>query len=1183
MNQRNCLTSMKKKRTQMKKFTNHAFLKGSAVATAFTLCCLNMSGQNQRVSVAVKDKPLSALFTQLESQAKVSIDYAVNQVNTSQKITISAQNQRIEDVLKKLLPSLGYSFEFMGDHVLIKPKATKDALKSTKQIDGVVMGPDKEPLMGATIRVPETGTIAITDMDGKYTIFAPEGANLVFSYIGFMPQELSIKGRKNFNVFLAEDQKALDEVVVTGFQTISRERASGSAVIVNKDKLDKVKAPSITANLEGLVPGFSNYGEKMSIRGTSSFAINSRPLIVVDGMPIENITSGKGYENSIISGLDLVNPDDVESITVLKDAAATSLYGVRASNGVIVVTTKKGKSQKPSVNFSASFYITENTDLKYRDLASTSDIIDYEIEYLTNNPTYKSDPMSYFNDRNSFQRLGYMTQIDQLYYQMAQGKLSQSQVDETVNSLRSNDYRNEYRKYFKRTEFMQDYNLSVSQASDFSNTYFSARYQGNNTKDVGTEKDRFSINLRNTFNFTKWLKLSTGLNLNQDQAKTNADGYRNELMMMPYDQIIGNDGGRTNLVLMNANHVDWVNSNPLFQNMFYNPLTDNESGSFSKDKATYIRANADVQFNIIAGLTFDVKFQYENIGSDNDTYNSLKSYEMRELINKFTVYNEKTDEAKYYIPQGGRLTSVHSRLQNLNGRFQLNYQKQFNKKHDISALLGGELRENKIRTTYDQRFGYDDQLLSFQMVDFKTLSSVGVSGILNASPQKLSENMSIADVTHRYLSAYANVGYTFDARYSFNGSIRIDQADLFGTDPKYRYRPLWSVGASWNMNNEEFMKQYSWINMLKLRATYGITGNVDQTSTPYLIGYYMNSNLTGQNVTSIIDPPNKLLRWEKTGTFNVGVDFSFFNRLNGSLEYYDKRSSDLLTKKRFDPSTGFDQGKTNNGKMTNKGLEFNVGYDWIKSGDWKFNTYFSLAYNKNKVTEVDFKPSTATDMLYYPGSYYLQGNAYNTIYSYQYKGINENGDPVVLNKDGEEVAALPVREIGALIATGQLDPKVSGALNLSVQYKGLELFTRFVYYTGHSLRNDVTPLYTGILGGDIHKDIANRWTETNKGDIPAMGKYGQDPDRPLHWKYADSHIRTASFIKARNIGVSYTFPQSLIHNLKMSSMVLRFQVDNPFYIAFNKEGIDPEAFNANSGVRNNPVAKVYTIGLNVNF
>lgn len=1169
------------------KLVSNATIKRSALAAFFALMTLSAQGQDQRVSVEMKNKPLSALFSTLEKQAKVSIDFAVNQVNVKQNITVDMQNQPIGEVLKKVLPALGYTYEFKGDHVIVKPRSSAGKMK---QITGVVMDTNNEPLMGANIAVPETGTIAITDIDGKYTIFAPDEATLVYSYIGFAPQEVKIKGRKNFNIFLAEDQKALDEVVVTGFQTISRERASGSAVIVNKDKLDKIKAPSITANLEGLIPGFNNYGGRMNIRGTASFAINSRPLIVVDGMPIENITSESGFENGVVSGLDLINPDDVESITVLKDAAATSLYGVRASNGVIVVTTKKGSSSRPSVNFSANFYISEKTDYKYNDYASTSDIIDYEIDYLINDPTYKQDPMAYFNDVNSFQRLGYMTKVDQLYYQMAQGKMTQGEVDAKVNALRGNDYRKEYLKHFRRIGFVQDYNVSISQSSDFSNTYFSARYQGDKDNNQGFESDKFSMNLRNIFNFTKWFKLTTGLNFNQDQARDNADPFRRRgnkftghTSMMPYEQITGSNGERSNMVLMNANHVDWINANPLFQNMFYNPLTDNESGSYTKDKGTYIRANADAQFNVIEGLTFDVKFQYESIISTNDTYNSKDSYEMRELVNKYTVYDETYDNATYYIPQGGRLTSALNRLQNMNGRAQLNYQKQFNKVHDFSALLGGEIRENKIRTTYDERFGYDDQLLTSQSVDFKTLSMTGVNGILNAQPQRLQENSRIADVTHRYISAYANVGYTYDSRYSFNGSVRMDQADLFGSDPKYRYRPLWSLGASWNMSNESFMKPYSWVNMLKLRTTYGITGNVDQNSSPYLIGSVGNSFLTGKPVTTINTPPNKLLRWEKTGTFNIGADFSLFNRLNGSLEYYDRRSSDLLTKKRFDPSTGFDQGKTNNGKMTNKGLELSLSYDWIKNSDWKFNTYFSLAYNTNKITDIDFKPSSATDMLYYPSHYYLEGNPFNTIYSYQYRGVNEVGDPVVLNKDGEEVSAMPVREIEALIATGQLDPKVSGALNLTLGYKGFELFTRFVYYAGHSLRNDVTPLYTSVNGGDIHKDIAGRWTETNKGEIPAMGKYGPDLDRPLHWKYADSHIRTASFIKARNIGLSYSFPQSLIRNLKMNSMVLRFQVDNPFYIAFNKEGIDPEAFDANRGIRNNQIAKVYTLGINVNF
>ncbi|MEG1585403.1 MAG: SusC/RagA family TonB-linked outer membrane protein, partial [Bacteroidales bacterium] len=562
------------------------------------------------------------------------------------------------------------------------------------------------------------------------------------------------------------------------------------------------------------------------------------------------------------------------------------------------------------------------------------------------------------------------------------------------------------------------------------------------------------------------------------------------------------------------------------------------------------------------------------------------SYYMRHKINQFAVTNPKGGY-NYYIPQGGHMAETHANWRYLNFRAQLNYQTVISEKHDITALVGGEIREDNYRSTNAERYGYDEQKLTYSQVDWATLQQ-GVIGQLTNNKISFSERVGVSDSKHRYVSGYFNVGYTYDSRYAFNGSMRMEQADLFGTDPKYRYRPLWSVGASWNLSNEGFMNDYTLIDLLKLRLTYGLTGNVDQNSSPYLLGTYITSPYSGSNLTSIQNPPNRLLRWEKTSSVNVGVDFTLFKKFSGSLDFYNRYSSDLLANKSLDPSVGFTQARVNNGAMRNTGVEMNFTYDWISNRDWTFTTTLTAAYNKNKIEKVGYLPTDALNMIQSPQNYYLKGDTYNSLYAYRYAGLTEEGNPSIYNKAGEIISIEPVRDIEALVCSGQLDPKWNGALDLSLRWKSLSFFTKLVYYTGHSLRRDATPLYNGLGSvtqqGSIHEDLANRWTpENTNSDIPNMLVYGLQGDRGYHWKYADYQVVNASFMKVRNIGLAYTLPNEWLGKSGFRNISLRAQVNNPIRWAANKEDIDPEAFNANYGTRTSAQTTSYILGININF
>ncbi|MDE6451319.1 MAG: SusC/RagA family TonB-linked outer membrane protein, partial [Odoribacter sp.] len=971
-------------------------------------------------------------------------------------------------------------------------------------------------------------------------------------------------------VVMEPEATILSEAVATGYQTISRDRSSGSAVILNSEKLDRTAASNLVEKIEGLAPGLLNYGGEMSIRGTSSFATGTTPLLVIDGQVVSH-------------GLSAINPDDVESMTVLKDAAATSLYGVRASNGVIVVTTKKGKSTKPTIKVSANFYINPLPDMDYLHYASTSDIIDYEIEYMTTDPTYMQDPKAYFDNMADLRSPKTVTSIGRLYYDLAYGNKTNAEVNAEIDKMRKNDFRKEYRDARNQTAVTQDYNLSVAKGGDYSNLFFSLRYEDYGKYDKSASSNRFSVYLKNELDLTKWFKLTYGANayFNTNKTSQAAVGFNSA---MPYERLKDEDGNLIYQYNYNYYLAQKINETEGLKFMGFNAIEEDGKNMLT-EKGTYLKFFAHTDFNLYEGLNLGLKFQYEKNNSDQELYDEEDSYTMRYMINNFASSNGKGGFV-YHIPVGGHLWEQHGRNDFLNLRGQLNYHTVIADRHDITALVGGEIRQDKWRTTRGERYGYDEDKLTYSQVDWNTISSqpATIIGQLSSSPNSKSEDLYVSDTKHRYVSAYANAGYTYDSRYTFNGSVRVEQADLFGTDPKYRYRPLWSVGASWNVSNETFMENVDWLNVLKFRVTYGITGNVDQNSSPYLLGGYITSPYTDTPITAITQAPNKLLRWEKTSTFNVGWDFSMFRRLNASVDVYRRYSSDLLASKTLDPSLGFTSARVNNGAMKNVGVEFSASYDWLKSKDWSLNTMLIAAYNKNTIEKVGYIPSNAMDMIIYPGSNYLKGDTYNSVYAYRYAGLTEEGDPSVYDQNGEIRANEPMRDIADLICAGQLTPKWNGALSIGLRWKTLEFFTKFVYYTGHSLRKDVTPLYTSNVGAGMHEDIVNRWTPENKDtDIPRMGLHTVDNDRENLWKYADRQVVSASFLKCRNIGLSYTLPVKLMQSLRMDKVVLRAQVNNPFYWTANKDDIDPEAFHANAGSRTQQQVTTYVLGLDINF
>lgn len=1178
-------------RRHWSKMIRTVFLTHVLLSVCFFTCIAAGISQNRVEYLNLSKMTLSEALKTLGEAGNCKLVFNYDDLNRYE-VSVTLENKTVEECLQILLKDKPFQYSFQDEFVVISYK--EQAKEPVKYIvKGVIKDESGSPLPGVAVMIRGTNYGMATDVNGSFEFpVSSEKAVLEFSFVGMKKKTVEVNGPRTLEIVMVSEDETLEEVVVTGFQTISRERSSGAAVIVGQKDLQLVNTRNVSDNLEGLVPGMLSYGGQTSIRGISSFAVNSSPLVVIDGMPVENVTAGSSLlDGQVTSGLNNINPEDIETVTVLKDAASTSLYGVRASNGVIVITTKKAKDRKVNINASANYFFKPVSKLSYRHYASTGDVIDYELECMQEDATYQQNPLDYFESRNSMMR--YTTALEDIYYSLAKNEISASEADTRVNKLRKNDYRKEYQDRMMRTAFTQDYNLSLSKGGENSNLFFSVRYEGNQYNRKDYSSDRLSMYVKNSLDLARWFKFTYGANVNYERSEYSSSGtwdafYLSGTKAMPYETFFEEDGSYRYQYFINAMKEKEIGNTEGLNFMGYNALEDSEY-SRTKGKNLYLRLFAQADFDLLRGLKLGIKFQYEDIINDMERYDEEESYAMRYGINRFATYNPSSTTGSYYnynIPQGGRLEDAHRRYKNINFRTQLDYQRTIAERHDLTVLAGMEIRQNSALAKFNELFGYDSQKLTHQpMIDWEALG-YGVNGAIYGSqaPQSYLPNQNIADVLHRYVSFYANAGYTYDNRYSLTGSVRIEQADLFGTDPKYRYRPLWSVGASWNLNNESFLQNTEWVNFLKLRLSYGITGNVDQTSSPYLIGTAGTSSLTGSGTVSINTPPNKLLRWEKTSSLNVGVDFRLLDRLNGSVDVYRRYSSDLLTEKQFDMSAGWESARVNNGEMSNKGIELSVNYTWLKRNGWTITTGLTAAYNKNKIEKVDYEPSDAEDVISDPYSYYFTGDAHGTMYGYRYQGLTDEGRPSILNEAGEVVSGVSMSDPSALVKLGQLTPKWNGAVNLNVAWKGLELYARFVYYTGHSLRKDVTPIYSRLSGGDVHRDIRKAWTPENTDtEVPAMAKNVVNSYWNMNWRYADIHERSASFIKMRNLGISYALPKQWLSKIHFNDVRIKAQVDNLWYWAANGEGIDPESFSANAGTRADKLMPTYSVGLSLGF
>ena len=793
--------------------------------------------------------------------------------------------------------------------------------QGNRTIHGIVVDENNEPLPAAHVKQVNDdakGSVAavITDVQGHFTLtFPSDTKEIEASYLGYKTQRVKLNADNDYFIALQPSSELLDEVVVTGYQTISKERATGAFSKVDSKKLETQRLSNMGAILEGRVAGYSDG----KIRGVTSMNGLTTPLYVIDGFPVEK-TTNDGYGNWIESVPDL-NMEDIESITVLKDAAATSIYGARAANGVVVITTKRAKKDELNVSFSTTLTVNPYDTYADKYLAGSATMIELEREWAAQNPQlHEGDVRSYAN--TVLDNMSYSTQGIRNILNYYAGNITQDQLESNLKGLASQGYRyyKDIEKYGKRNPFSQQYNLNIGKGTEKNTFNASVSYRQNQLEDKFSENNTIGINLQNSTQMTSWLTLDVGTYLNYGKGTTQSfnlfsPGYT----YMPYDGLMNSDG--TYYTNTEEDRYSLYNLNLLHNNGLYNlditPL-DEIGMNLTKSRDFSNRTFARLTFKFTDWLKYTASFQYEYAEYKTEQLKGKDSFEVRNMVNTFSTSNND-GTSTFALPYGNVFFTSANTTHAYNFRQQLDFNKTIAGKHDITMILGTETRENKMEYNDRTLYNYDPQLLTYSMINAGQLSNFnGQWGYASFSQQKFAY---ISELVNRYVSVYSNAAYTYDGKYMVSGSIRWDKTNLFSTGSKYQKRPIWSVGAGWNIDREAFFN-VAWINMLKLRASYGIGGNIAKNSAPYMIAYYNNNNQVGGIQGTISSRPNPNLRWEKTTTLNVGIDFALLgNRLNGSIEYYNKKGTDLLANTNGVPTEGWGYStySINNGKCESSG------------------------------------------------------------------------------------------------------------------------------------------------------------------------------------------------------------------------------------------------------------------------
>jgi TonB-linked SusC/RagA family outer membrane protein len=1141
-------------------------------------CLFSASAFAQKVSYSGKNVPLQDVFSAIEKQTNFTFFYKSGYISQSNRVTVSFRDLPLRQALDSCFRDQPFIYSINERIITIerKPVANSSLSNSTVAVYGRIEDTAGLAVAGAVVTVKGSGKNAVTAANGNFTLQRVDSdAVLLISHIGYEEVKYSLNGNAYPIIKLKDHITALEGVSVeysTGYQNISRERATGSFVQVDNQLFNRRISTDVLTKLDGVVPGvfFSGQGTSInanytlpngttdpnnklgiSIRGQSTLStlVSKDPLIVVDNFP---------YEGDINN----INPEMVESVTILKDAAAASIWGARAGNGVIVINTKKGRlNQRMKVDANINYTIGAKPDIFYsKNFLDANDYINVE------DTLFK---MGYFsNDLSNRRNFPTVTPVVNLLAQEAAGQLSAADATAQIDALRHLDVRNDYEKYIYRKSLNQQYSITMRGGSNNLSYALSIGYDDVNSNLNRNGYKRFVINSNNTYTPVKNLELTAGitysqLNIQRDNPYDFGMGIQifgaSYNALYPYAQLADAKGRHLPIsYLYNAPYLDSVERLG-FQDWRYRPLDELQQAD-NTTRQNDILLKVGARYTFLPSLNISLQYQDEQQSSNNRIYYSPQSWTVRNNVNTYTQIDRSTGLLTYPYPQGGALTLSPSTLHSQSGRAQLNYDQRIASRHSITAIAGTEIRQAQTTSYTTNEYGYTDQYgTAVPNLDFNSQFYINPSG---SSPLPTPySNVTIS--TDRFISYYSNAGYVYDDRYSLTLSARNDGANIFGVKTNNKFSPLWSAGSGWNISREKFYHA-DWLPYLKLRGTYGYNGNV-YNAAAYLIAKYSTSYATGLPTAVIKSPANPDLTWEKVNNINVGLDFA--NKkdvVTGTLEVYEKRGQNLIEPAPLAPTTGFASFNGNFAATVTKGIDLTLNTRNL-SGPFRWTTTLLFSAIKDRVTKYD----AALTSFSFQSNAILIGKPLYGLYGYKWAGLDPtNGDPqgYLNGKTSKDYAGMINNyKPDSLSYGGSSIPTVYGSLRNTFSYKGFSFSFNIVYKLGYSYRKpSVLTNYSQLLydGGNV--DYLKRWQKP--GDerstyVPSI-VYPLNAYREEFYEYSRVLIEKADQIRFQDLNIGYDL-SSMRFVKKSFSHLQVFSYINNIGILWkaNKSGIDPDAIN----------------------
>lgn len=1164
----------------------------------------NASGHAQTVTLSGKTIPIKKVFTAIKQQTGYVVFSNTNTINDAQNVSLSVKDMPLKDLLDVVLKDLPVTYLIKDKTIVLSRKAPPSADVLTipappNTISGVIRSTSGELLPGVSVRLKNTVTGTVTSSDGAfYFTHLPENTVLLITMLGYETLEIGVrKGTNGYTAYTVNKEQAksllvtdganlvmnitlhrkdmeIGDVVITGYMNVNKNNYVGAVYSVKADDIKIAGETSIDQMLQGVVPGMSvmvqsgqvGSSPKIRIRGTSTILGNQEPVWVVDGviqrdpLPMPN---GSGSLAGDMSELRLIasnaiswlNPNDIETITVLKDASATAIYGSQAANGVIVLTTKKPKPGQLSVSYNSSFTVGQRPSYGDFDLMNSQELMQFSKEVYEARDSYTADvlPIGYAKLIQQLQR----KEIDYATYTAMYRKL------ETRNT--------DWFALLFRNPFSQNHSLSLSGGNEKISNRTSFSMQQQNGEAKGNNLTSFAASSNTTLRLGK--RLTVNLMLNGSRRETDGFAYEVDPFSYAYNTArtipMYNDDGSLFYHEKRGDPSTVYPGNTSYQYNIQNEL--NNTGN--KNATTNLSTTADVNLQITKDL------QYQGLLSYTLTNTNVKSYatELSYYISQTrgyefgSVLSNSPQELASRLPFGGLVQLQNANNNGYTWRNSLVYNRLFGNLHSVTFQGGIEARSALSQGNTDTRYGY----LRYRGESYAPVPTMpAMNSVSNVNLYDLMRtNSSIVNQKSNYLSEYFSAVYGFDQRFIFNFNARLDASNRFGQDKNKRFQPTWSVGGKWRVANEKFMTAAKWLNAFDVSASYGYQGMAVEEVSPYLIATDGGlSNIFKQYILNIKSLPYPELGWEKTKTWNFGLDVAMFNgRVSATANWY-KKSSNILASRQVPVENGMNAATVFGSLMENTGYDLIVSVTPVRTKDfmWQFSVNTGLARNKLKQNE---RINTMDD--YLNGTAIVNGEAYSTFYSYAYAGLSHlNGVPTFKNLDIKPTE----NPLDYLVKTGKLEPDFSGGFNTMFRYKNISMSAQFAMAFGNQKR---LPVFYNPSGAPTPEQNAprilnDRWKQpgdelhTNVPAVPPGNPRRFELTMPTQnlliltpyqlYNQSDYMVANADFIRCRQIAVNYEFTQNLLKRIHIKRLSTSLSVTNPFLVTFDDawRGYDPE-------------------------